>query len=391
MEILFLCGVFDHKNENEVILNAKKPVEFSANLFQKKIIRGLAKNNYSYKVVSAPFIGSYPNASKTMRFNGFKKEWQEYTYVHFNNLWGIRNFSRAKSLKSAIDSFIELNDSQKIIIVYSPHTPFLDAAVYAKKKDARIKICLIVPDLPQYMNLSQHKSLVYKIGKKYDISKFNKLNKWVDSYMILTEYMKESLAINERPYFVVEGLIDSDDLIENNFVSKKGDNIKFVYTGKLNVEFGLVKLVDAFMTLKGENYRLILCGDGDAVPYIKNKAKCDNRILYCGQVTPKEAYKKMVSADVLINPRGAEGEYTKYSFPSKNIDYLLTGNEVIGYKLPGIPNVYNSYMHFIEDDIVATILESLKNKKNQGFLKYAKQNLDNSVITRKIVEMTIKE
>lgn len=391
MEILFLCGVFDQENEKEVILNAKRPVEFSANTFQKKIVHGLVKNEYNHKVISAPFIGSYPNASKKVRFDGFTKEQQKYKYVHFNNIWGIRNLSRARALKRSIDYFIEIEDSSKIILVYSPHTPFLEAAVYAKKKDSSIRICLIVPDLPQFMNLSQNVSLIYRIGKKYDIAKFNNLNKYVDGYLILTEFMKEYLSISSRPYIVVEGIVDFDDLRESFISEKDDDKIKIVYTGKLNKEFGIIELVDAFMKLEDSRYQLILCGKGDAEHYIFDKVKEDTRIVYYGQVTPQEAYEKMLSADVLINPRNCEGEYTKYSFPSKNIEYLLTGKEVVGYNLAGIPNKYKNYMHFIESDIAEAIQEALREPKNSGFLEYAKNNLDNAVVVKKIIDMMTEE
>ena len=391
MEIVFLCGVFAQENENEVILNAKRPVEFSANTFQKKVINGLIKNGYNHRVISAPFIGSYPNASKKLCFNGFVNEQKMYEYVYFNNIWGVRNFSRAKSLKKSLNYFIEEEDSSKIILVYSPHTPFLEAAVYAKKRDPRIKICLMVPDLPQYMNLTKHKSLIYRVGKKYDIAKFNILNEYVDAYLILTEFMKEPLAINDRPYIVVEGIVDLDDLKKTTIIEKEDDKVRIVYTGKLNKEFGIIELVDAFMKLEDINYQLILCGKGDAESYIIDKSKVDTRIIYCGQVTPREAYEKMLSADVLINPRGCEGEYTKYSFPSKNIEYLLTGKEVVGYNLSGIPSEYEKYMHFIGLDMGDSIKNALCEQKNHGFLEYAENNLDNTVVIKKIIEMMIED
>lgn len=45
------------------------------------------------------------------------------------------------------------------------------------------------------------------------------------------------------------------------------------------------------------------------------------------------------NADVLVNPRQNDDEYTKYSFPSKNIEYLMTGNAVMAYMLDGIPEI----------------------------------------------------
>ena len=56
MDVLFLCGVFAKENEAEVIAQAKKSVEFSANQMQLKLISGL-KEVADTQVISAPFIG----------------------------------------------------------------------------------------------------------------------------------------------------------------------------------------------------------------------------------------------------------------------------------------------------------------------------------------------
>ena len=160
IKILFLCGFFAKENEQEVLEQAKGRVEYSANIFQEKLIHGFQELGAEYNVLSAPFIGSYPNRSSWKVFKGFSVPQKQCTYVGFNNIWGIRNFSRAKALKKAIKPFIEEDIVKKLIVVYSVHTPFLEAAIYAKKKDPRIKICLIVPDLPEYMNLSRKISLI---------------------------------------------------------------------------------------------------------------------------------------------------------------------------------------------------------------------------------------
>ncbi|MBR2471847.1 MAG: glycosyltransferase, partial [Clostridia bacterium] len=52
-------------------------------------------------------------------------------------------------------------------------------------------------------------------------------------------------------------------------------------------------------------------------------------------------------ASVLVNPRTNEGEYTKYSFPSKTMEYLAAGKPVIMHKLDGIPDEYDEYLYYI--------------------------------------------
>ena len=82
--ILLLCGVFAKENEVEVIAQAKKSVEFSANQMQLKLIRGL-KEAANTQVISAPFIGHYPNQSRSLYFFGFAVPQHLCKYVLFNN------------------------------------------------------------------------------------------------------------------------------------------------------------------------------------------------------------------------------------------------------------------------------------------------------------------
>ena len=401
-KVVFIGGVFAKENEGEIIANAKKPVEYSANVFQKKMIAGfraVESDTLSFRVLSAPFIGSFPNACKKFTFKGFQDPQNEYDYVHFNNLWGYRNISRAKALKKALKAYVKDMAEEKTLIVYSPHTPFLEAAVWAKKKDPKIKICLVVPDLPQYMNLSAKKSLLYRVAKSFDIKKFNKLNRQVDSYVLLTEAMKDSIDTHGKPCRIVEGIVTDEELANGKTLraqAQKDSSVKtIVYTGKVYEKFGAKGLVDAFRMLTEENYRLVICGDGDAAEYVKGAASEDTRIQFLGQVPAATAKEWTFKADVLVNPRRNDEAYTKYSFPSKNIEYLLSGNPVVAYKLDGMPDVYGEMMRLILDDDKRGLTEAFAEEirlalsepyTNAQFEEYAKERLSAKHIAEDILK-----
>lgn len=360
MKVLMLCGVFAEENEAEVVAHARAAVEFSANVFQKKLISGFRGLPVDFQVISAPFVGAYPNASDIMYFRGFEKEQSLCEYVPFNNVWGVRNFSRAKALKKALEDFIACDDPQKLILIYCTHTPFLEAAVYAKRRDSRIKLCLYVPDLPNYMNLSAKRSMLYDVAKKYDIAVMTGLMKQVDSFVLLTRQMKDCLPVGSKPCAVIEGIVTAHEL-EAQPMEKQNDGlVRVVYTGKLNEKFGVKHLVDAFCMLEDPAYRLILCGRGDCEGYIAQKAAVDSRICYLGQVTAAEAKKWTLQADVLVNPRKNDEEYTKYSFPSKNVEYLLSGNPVVAYMLDGMPEDYRNFMTIVADDRTESLRDAIE-------------------------------
>lgn len=398
MKIMFLCGYFAKENEQEVSKNTKVAVEYSANIFQDKLIEGLEENGYDFDVISAPFIGAFPNAYKKVFFRGFKEKQSKCKYVKFNNIWGVRNFSRANTLKRCLKDFIKLKDTEKLIITYSAHTPFLSAAVYAKKKDPNIKICLIVPDLPQYINLSEKKSWLYKLGKKFDIKEFNRLNKSVDSYVLLTEAMKEKIDIRNKPYIVVEGVVSRKQLKEmsdrTNLPQKEKGCKYIVYSGKMYKNFGVKDLLDAFEKTEDPSLRLLLCGSGDLNKYISELSKKDKRIIYKGQVTPEESLAWIKTADLLVNPRKDEGEYTKYSFPSKNIEYLLSGNPVLAYKLAGMPNCYDKFVIVIKSEAdMVSFFNSLRNNiiKSTYYLSYCEENLLSTKVIKNIIKCNCEQ
>lgn len=367
MKVLFLGGIFDEVMEKEILEKSKSIVHYAANKLQWNLINGLVEiDNIKLEILSAPFVGAFPKGFTDIEFKGKKtiyKDKVKSNYVAFNNIWGYRNISRRQSLIRNIKRFAIEKNENKTIIVYSPHTPFLQAAVYAKQIDPSIHICLVVPDLPQFMNLNEKRSLVYDFLKKMDINNFMRQSKKVDSFVLLTEPMKDMLNVGTRPFTVIEGVVsleNSDSKDINDEINSKDDLRTVVYTGSLNKKFGVVNLVEAFSKISLKNTCLKVCGRGDAEDIIREYAAKDKRIKFLGQLSNQEAVELQKAATVLVNPRQNNEDFTKYSFPSKNMEYLLTGNPVIAYKLDGIPNEYDDYFYYVGDDSIEALTNTIE-------------------------------
>ena len=404
MKILFLCGIIDEENIEEIERQSISKVDYAANLFQQKLLEGFThimkdkngdKEIEEISVLSAPFIGAYPNGSKILNFKGFSKNREGYTYVKFNNIWGLRNISRTKSLKKAIKSFAKA-DGEKLILIYCPHTPFVKAAEYAKKIDKNIKICLYAPDVPQYMNISAKINPIYKIAKKYDIASITKHMSYVDSFVLLTKHMVDYLPVGNKPFKVIEGIV-SPNIFENNKYKTFAENGKkyIVYTGSVMEKYGVSNLVDAMKYISDPNIYLVLCGDGDGYQYAESASEKDKRIILLGQVTSSVAHEWQQKATVLVNPRQGTEVYTRVSFPSKNIEYLLSGKPVVAYFLSGMPEIYRNFIFEVPKGNPAVALAetiekaiSADNKeKSECFIEYAKENLQANYIAREIIRL----
>lgn len=391
MDVLLLCGYFEPKYQKEISMKTKTWVENAANTFQQRLIAGLKEQDINLKIISAPFIGPWPTAYTDRTFKGFEagKSAENVQYVHFNNVWGYRNVSRTAALKKCVKDFIRNSKSgKKAIIVYCPHTPFLEAAVYGKELDKSIHIHMVVPDLPQYMNLSKKAHPIYDFFKKIDIQRMEKLIAQVDSFMLLTKYMADKLNVGNRPFIVVEGITDA----KNVPVKKKDHGKKVAYAGKLVEAFGAKRLVEAFELIDDPEASLHICGGGELKPYVEEMCEKDSRIHYYGVVSPEKANEILRNADVLVNPRQNDDEYTKYSFPSKNIEYLMTGNAVVAYMLDGMPEIYQKFLHIPKANSVCALSESIKlawkaPKGNDKAQEYVLTGLNCRTVAKRILQM----
>ncbi len=414
MKVLFLCGIIDEENIEEIAKQTASKVDYAANLFQQKLLEGfihIMKDNKSLQdegreieeisVLSAPFIGAYPKGSNISSFKGFGKNREGYTYVKFNNIWGVRNISRTNALKKAIKTFAE-SEGEKLILIYCPHTPFVKAAEYAKKIDKSIKICLYAPDVPQYMNISDKINPIYKIAKKYDIASITKHMACVDTFVLLTKYMVNYLPVGNKPYKVIEGIV-SPNIFETNrykeFAEIEDGKKYIVYTGSITEKYGVSNLVDAMKYISDTDIFLVLCGLGDAYQYAKSASEKDKRIILLGQVTSSVAAEWQQKATVLVNPRQGTEVYTRVSFPSKNIEYLLSGNPVVAYLLSGMPEIYRSFIFEVPQGNPAVALAETIEKailadnkeKSERFMEYAKQNLRANYIANEIIRLNFEK
>lgn len=397
MDVLLLCGYLEPKYQEEISRKTKTWVENAANTFQQRLIAGLKEQDIDLQVVSAPFIGPWPTAYEDKTFNGFEagESAENIRYVYFNNIWGYRNISRTAALKKCVREFIENSKSEKkAIIVYCPHTPFLEAAVYGKKLDKSVHIHMVVPDLPQYMNLSKKAHPIYDFFKKIDIQKMDKLIARVDSFMLLTKYMAEKLNVGSRPYIVVEGITDSKNIPNRKKIS---NGKKVAYAGKLVDVFGAKRLIEAFELIEDSEASLHICGGGELKSYVEEMCKKDSRIHYYGVVSAERANEILQQADVLVNPRQNDDEYTKYSFPSKNIEYLMTGNTVVAYMLDGIPKEYASFFNVPKSSQTESLAEAMREamnenpveriKKNKTIREYIESHCGASSVAKQIVDV----
>jgi glycosyltransferase involved in cell wall biosynthesis len=339
IKVIFLGGLFPKEIKKEIENKSIGVVQYAADALQWAIVDGLKMHLDKFTIVNLPYIGSFPTRYKEVKTKSFDFIYDktvDINNVGFINLPLYKLYSRYYNAKKTLDSVLQ--DDNEIILIYAIHTPFIKAAVDLKKKNPSLKICLIVPDLPEFMGGSD--SILHKFLKNGEQKLLNKILKKVDAFVLLSKYMHEPLQVGNRPWVRVEGIFNSIETFNNE---EKEHFKTILYSGTLAKRYGILNLLEAFSMIKDENYRLWICGEGDAKNELIELAKKDKRIRNFGQITRDEVLKLQKKATILVNPRTSEGAFTKYSFPSKTMEYLASGTPCLMHNLAGIPEEYLEY------------------------------------------------
>ena len=151
-------------------------------------------------------------------------------------------------------------------------------------------------------------------------------------------------------------------------------------------------MVKSFSALKDEDIKLTLAGSGSR-EYIENAQKNDNRIDYLGTVSNETARELQRGAYLLVNPRNSSDEYTKYSFPSKILEYMLSGTPVVTMALKGIPEEYYEHLIIVENSLEETLKSALNmdmeelTLKGKNAMEFVKSEKNAFVQAKKIIEV----
>ena len=372
MDVLCLMGLFPNGYEDEIVKNSLFGTQNAANKLQWGIVKGLdAQPGVTVRICNSLYIGSYPRRYKKLLIPTFPfqhREGSKDMNVGFLNLTGIKYISRYWSCRAFINKWEQENTNQeKTLIVYALTMPFTNLAGYVRRKYPDIKVCVVVPDLPEYMNTSaMGKNGIYSKAKRLSIKWIKRSLRHIDHYVLLTDQMKEWF---ERPikYTVVEGTAQASD----DGMSETREKT-ILYAGGIKREYGVIDLAEAFARIDAPEWQLVIYGDGSDLGELRELAQNDKRIKLMGSVPNKTVVAHQRKASLLVNPRKNQ-EFTKYSFPSKILEYMSSGTPMLAYKLAGVPDEYDSYYYQIptkengmEDALRSAMLLSDNERNTMG-------------------------
>lgn len=364
MRYLF-CGSFCQMDEEEQLLKwSKSGLQSSIINFQRNMLQGLKDvlvAGDSLDIINYYPMGSYGRFSTIRYLKGEKKK--GYRRLRLINLPLIKQVYYNLQASYYIRQWVRrYRNEEKVILMYDLLTPYLKTLSSIKQK--KLTRCTIVADLPNEFGYKKNDQGLMAIMKKHIGQRSLDQVKKLDRFGLLTKEMSNVLGIPEDKYVVIEGFSDAS----RPFAELKQKEKKIIlYSGVVSKAYQLDVLVEAFKMIKDLSTELWICGYGDYVWELKKECEKHDNIKYMGTLKTDEVALVQSKSTILINPRQNKGEYTKYSFPSKIIEYLSTARPVIAYKLDGIPNDYYNYIIAPKDNSVEELYQTILKISNMPF------------------------
>ena len=259
------------------------------------------------------------------------------------------------TLYTIISSFLWLMihaNKKKDVVVLDTYQLALTIGTILACKIKRI-ICIgVVTDIPT-------KSVFQFDGNK--VSYKSVFNDWlisiVDGLILLTKQMNDVINPNNKPYIVIEGFADLKMKSLPNSLNDKYQKWTVMYTGGVNQAYGLDILIEGFIDAAIPNSQLIIYGGGPYVETVIEYSHNYTNIIYGGILNNDEIVNVQMKANLLVNLRYTDHEFTKYSFPGKNIEYMASGTPTLTTDLPA---EYKNHVFVLQEETKECVSRTLK-------------------------------
>jgi len=354
--ILYCSTLCSEKLLNYIFKSSYRKPLLSTQKFHRLFVAGLRGNEMKITALSAIPITRVNHKKKFWINKSETTQDIKYIYIPFINYTFFRQLCII--VFSCIFSMVWCmkNSKKNSLIICDILNVSMSTSVLLIGKLFGFKTCGIVTDLPQYQFKEKKGKhfLIEKAAKEISV----KFMRAYDSYVILTEQMNDIVNPNGKPFVVIEGLADIK--MGERERPKKDSKLIILYSGGIYEKYGVKNLINAFKNIEGNDLQLSIYGAGEMESSIAKYCTQDPRIKYFGIVSNDELIEAQQKATLLVNPRFSKEEYTKYSFPSKNMEYLVSGTPALTSSLPGMPKEYLDYFYLIEDETEKGIESKLR-------------------------------
>lgn len=360
MNILFISSACSENVFNNILQGLSDKSGIAIQKFHRLLLEGFASDkSNSVQTLSTLPISPGIHEKRLWSLKSDTDKGVSFNYVP------IINFPLVKNLIVFFYSFFRFlfwtfpkKDEGKLIICDVLSLTISTAAQFAFRI-RKIAIIGLVTDVPgiNVFNENILKRVFSKINRFF-LTRYN-------GYILLTAQMNAVVNPLSKPFIIIEGMVDYNMREVDNRLEKKFREKVLIYAGGLYERYGIKKLIQAFVKLEGVDLRLYLYGEGPMVPDLQNYMDSDDRIIYRGVAANVIVVADQIAATLLINPRPSTEEFSKFSFPSKNMEYMVSGTPLVTTRLPGMPEEYLPFVYLFEGESVQEMYLTLNQLVNK--------------------------
>ncbi len=348
MNVLMLSLAYHPDAAEAVRRLSRDGLQSQIDAFQWALIEGIRQNlapDETLSVLNSLPVGAFPRHYRRLILHSGDYSGNFHEIGGLNLPW-FKQRGRARRARREIERWASESLENRMLLIYTLYLPYLKAVKAVKKRLPDLKAAVVVTDLPNELGISSGRKGILKKLETAMGRKSTALCRALDGFVLLTAPMAEALGVTDKPRMVMEGLVSEIKPADAPVAVPADERPAVLYTGTLNRELGIQQLLEAFQGM-GE-FQLWLCGGGDMEADVKRAAETCENIRYFGRVPRETALALQKKAGALINPRTAENAFTRYSFPSKTLEYMRSGKPVLCCKLEGIPAEYDDDLLYIE-------------------------------------------
>lgn len=354
MSILYVSCLMPEERFYRLFKAGKTMPGQQAQKYHRLMVQGFVQNGEQVTALSLPPVNRANYAGRWMKGAEEQADKVSFRLLPVFNMPGVKHllafccsfFCSLQALKRQPDTAVVLD-----ILNLSVSMGSALAARLCRRKTVGV-----VTDLPEMMDTNNR-------GLGAALSAM--LIQSCTHYVFLTEAMSDRLNPHHKPYVVIEGQVDAAMGHTNDTPAAKQRPRVLMYAGEISRKYGLETLAEGFLKADIKEAELHYYGHGDYAEDFARLCTQHGSMRFFGVRPNSEVVAAEQRASLLINPRPTTGAFTRYSFPSKNMEYMVSGTPVMTTKLPGMPDSYFPHVFLIEDETVDGMAEALRNVMRQ--------------------------
>lgn len=378
--------IFYLNNYYDSTINREPLLSLAMNNKINYFIDILKKNNLEYKNISFGFTKNKGFFRKKISGENLEylstinlKEKEGYNLISIFYLYIVLTIYILRNVKS----------TDKVILY---HNPWIYPVIAFCKSIKKFTLILEIEEicyLDKTNNSLKNKIYNYMENKIFSITdRFIVVNDLVKKYVKdKFKVLDESIVVCYGNYSLVKGVLNNT-LDEKEIINL--EPIKIVYSGSIDKVRGVYDIINISDEIKNLNCNIYVCGYGtkEEIDEFKNRLekKESKNIKFLGALNNDDYYSLLESCDICLNCQYDFDAFSRYSFPSKIINYLAFNKCVISTEMESVKySKIGDLIIYYKSNNLKTLVDKIEEFSNDR----KKINLLNKTISHRMNELKV--